>query len=127
MRMSVREQIATAVTEHAKWIVNLSECLEGLADNSPRQCQKYLARVGAEDACSLGRWLQETKDDDASEHLRAVRDIHRRFHKAASEVIALALAGDADAATGLLEGELCTLSRQLVAALDAWERSESGG
>ena len=124
--MTVREEIAAAVTEHGKWIVSLSEALESLANGSSVQCQDFLGRTRAADACCLGQWLCESTIPESarqSAHYKSIRELHRRFHQAAAEVITLALAGDADASAHLLETTLCALSKQLVAALDAWGRS----
>jgi hypothetical protein len=83
----------------------------GTADNSPRQWPEVPPRVGAETPVA-GPAGCRREGRHASEHLRALRDIHRRFHKAASGWTR-SPCRRADAATGLLEGELCTLSRQL--------------
>lgn len=125
MTSAVRQKLAAAVTDHARWIVDLSECLERHAGGSPRQCRKFLGQIGAEDACSLGHWLLEQEAKPGSPHYRAVRELHRQFHEVASEVVALALAGKAVGAASLLEETLCPLSRRLVAALDAWAADEA--
>ncbi|MGC4118741.1 MAG: CZB domain-containing protein [Myxococcales bacterium] len=120
-----QEEIAAAITSHAQWIVDLSECLEGLAGGSPCRCQDFVRRIGAEDECFLGQWLHWTAATSQQASHRAVRELHQRFHEVASELVALALAGKADAATRLFEERLAPLSRQLISALDAWARVEA--
>jgi len=80
--------------------------------------------IGDADACSLGRWLREWPTGTGGEELRSIRDLHRQFHKVASKVIALGLAGATNEAIELLEEGVFPLSKQLVAALEGLDRDD---
>jgi hypothetical protein len=91
-------QIDAAILAHDDWKARLLAAVEaGSSEFHPDQ-------VRIDELCAFGRWLHQAEPDlKASLHYGRVRDLHARFHKAAADVLALALSGRGPQALTSLE------------------------
>jgi methyl-accepting chemotaxis protein len=121
-------QIDAAIIAHDEWKARLLTAVEaGSSDVQPDE-------VRADDRCAFGAWLSSVGPDmKASLHYERVRDLHARFHRAAADVLKLALGGKGPLALTSLEfgSEYASASVLLVDEMELWraelERGESGG
>jgi hypothetical protein len=83
---------------HAEWKYNLKRAIR------EKVFDRDAATVRLDNVCAFGAWLHnEVPILDRDEHYRTMLDLHRHFHIAVSEVLALALNGETAAATHALE------------------------
>ena len=114
------DKITGAIAAHAKWKFYLKEVIE------TAKSEKTVDEVAPEDRCEFGRWLlslpiAERKSTD----WQKIRTLHAEFHKAAANVLKMALAGKQKEATAemALGGKFAKVSSQLTIAMTDWKRS----
>lgn len=112
--------LPAAIATHADWkneLVHAIVC--GSAPHSP-------AAAADAEHCELGRWLADidVANDPDGGTIETLHNLHDRFHQRAGEVLALALAGDKDAAESLLLGDFtAALDRMVRVLMDLKHRS----
>jgi methyl-accepting chemotaxis protein len=111
-----------AVSAHAQWKSRLREAIE------TGKSEWTVADVRADDRCEFGDWLEKfplsKKTSDRYTHLRS---LHTDFHKAASEVLELALAGKKEEAENAMSrgSRFSNTSTELVLTLSKWAKSDA--
>jgi hypothetical protein len=121
-------QIDAAIEAHDEWKAWLLNAVEaGSSEIDPDE-------VRADDRCSFGKWLSSVESDrKASLHYERVCDLHARFHRAAADVLSLALSGRGTQALTSLEfgSDYASASVLLVDEMELWraelQRRMSGG
>ena len=110
-------QIDAAIIAHDQWKARLLAAVEaGSSEFQPDQ-------VRADELCGFGRWLSSVGPDlKGSLHYQRVRDLHARFHRAAADVLKLALGGKGPRALTSLEfgSEYVSASVLLVDEMELW-------
>jgi methyl-accepting chemotaxis protein len=110
-------QINAAILAHDEWKAHLLAAIEaGSSTFEPNQ-------VRADDLCAFGKWLQSAGVDlKSSPHYERVCDLHVRFHKAAADVLTLAIGGMGTQALTSLEfgSDYVKASVLLVDQLELW-------
>jgi hypothetical protein len=110
-------QINVAILAHDEWKARLLAAVEaGSSDINPDE-------VRADDRCAFGKWLSSVGPDmKASLHYDRVCDLHARFHRAAADVLTLALSGKGPRALTRLEFGSDYVSRSvlLVDEMELW-------
>ncbi len=120
--MSFIEEIDKAIVAHSSWKARLQEAIKtGKSDATP-------AVVKTNNQCAFGKWLygpSVTPELQASPHFKTVCELHTQFHKAAAEILDLALRGKKDEATKLIAfgGQYMVISGKMVATLSEWKKS----
>jgi methyl-accepting chemotaxis protein len=113
---SQHEQLQLALAAHGAWKQRLRHAIDsGFCETPVRVAER-------DDQCAFGKWLfgnSISRDMAQSNGFRRVVDLHRRFHRTAAGVLALALEGrKADAACAMAPGsDFAELSARLAAAL----------
>ncbi len=85
----------TAIDAHMKWKVRLEQYIQG---NSNEELK--VETVSRDDICPLGKWIHSTGSSKFG-HVREFQEMkmeHSRFHLCAGDVLACAVAGDAEGA-----------------------------
>ncbi len=113
------EAIQAAIWAHAGWKKRLKEIIESGRVDVP------IAKIRADDQCDFGRWLygrEISAEEKASEHYRAVKELHAEFHEQAAAVAELAIHGKIAEATKAMDlfGEYARASSKLTNALAEW-------
>ncbi len=114
------DRITRAIAAHAKWKFHLKEAI------ASGKSEKTVAEVAPEDRCEFGHWLLALPNADRqSAEWQKVRTLHADFHRAAANVLKLALAGKEDEATAEMAfgGNFAKVSSQLTIAMTDWKRS----
>jgi hypothetical protein len=110
-------QIDAAIIAHDQWKARLLAAVEsGSSEFQPDQ-------VRADALCAFGQWLHQAEADlKGSLHYERVRDLHARFHRAAADVLKLALSGKGPRALTSLEfgSEYVSASVLLVDEIELW-------
>jgi hypothetical protein len=108
-------EIDQAIAAHAQWKQRLEDAIEFGLFGTPVEV------AAADDLCVLGKWLKQLDED--SEHARAVRRLHARFHKTVAAVAHFAISGKGAEARAMMSsgGEFSRMSQRLVSALAAWK------
>jgi hypothetical protein len=116
-------QISAAIAAHDEWKTRLLAAVEaGSSEFDPEH-------VRADDRCPFGQWLYAAEADlGASLHYERVRDLHAQFHRAAADVLALAIGGKGPQALTSLEfgSEYVTASVLLVDEMEFWKKEMQG-
>lgn len=112
-----------AIAAHARWKYRLFQAINtGKSDWT-------VAQVQSDSDCEFGEWLSSRSPSEAnSERCKKIHCLHTQFHAAASEVLAIALAGrkeEAQAAIGL-GSSFTAVSAELTMALSDWKDSVTG-
>lgn len=118
MNVTFQESVQDAILAHGEWKHRLMKAIAmGEADISVENCAK-------DTVCFFGSWLygEEIPQEAKIPEYEQVCQLHRDFHKVASEVLRFALEGDKDAACDLLEGGFMVQSKALIKSLLVWER-----
>ena len=111
-----------AVFAHAKWKHRLRQAIE------TSKSEWTVAEVQADDRCDFGDWLKNLPlSKRTSERYRDLRTLHTEFHVAASEVLALALAGKKEQAQVAMStgSRFAEISTRLVLSLSKWAKTDS--
>ncbi len=118
--MIAPSQIDHGIASHARWKYRLFDAAKtGESEWTVEQIRSYTD-------CEFGRWLATLPASELeSEQCKAVIDLHREFHAAASQVLDLALQGKTDAANDAvaLNSQFSLVSANLTAAMSAWKES----
>ena len=116
---NLEQEITSAIKAHGLWKARiLGAIATGTSDWTPEQ-------VYPNDHCAFGKWLERFSPAEKEEQYQKVYRLHTDFHKEASRVLGLGLAGKKEEATqavgdGSAYGEL---THQLTQALEAWQRT----
>jgi methyl-accepting chemotaxis protein len=120
--MTNRTIFDKAVFVHAKWKHRLRRAIEtGTSDWT-------VAETRQDDRCDFGQWLKDLPlSKKTAERYRELQTMHTEFHEAASEVLALALAGEKEEAQiAMARGSrFADVSAQLVLCLTKWAKSDA--
>lgn len=117
------EQIDAAIGAHGMWKMRLRTAIRTCT------CELTPAEAACDDKCKFGQWLHSSALSPAVRGgipYQVVRRLHAEFHRAAGDVLAAALAGDADAANARMAGEFDPRSEKLVRALLKWKGEAQG-
>ena len=116
--MVTKEAIDAALLAHGQWKKRLQDAI------STGQSEFKAVDVKRDDACQFGKWLYGLPQEDKnSEHYQTVKSLHADFHKAAGEVLELAIAGKKQEALKKLEydSQYGIAAGKLVVALQLWK------
>lgn len=112
------EEITAGIGAHGAWKMKLKTAITtGSSEFKPNV-------VRCDDQCALGKWLHGSKIDPQTKlgmPYKVNKRVHAEFHECAARVLALALAGKAQDAQLLLEGEFRERSDKVVRALTKWK------
>lgn len=114
-------QIELALAAHAAWKKRLCAAIETRSSEIP------VVTAQQDNQCAFGKWLFGATLSRAlkqSRDYQQCRELHRRFHTAAGNVLSAALAGKKDEANRAVApgGEFAEASAALSAALIAWDK-----
>jgi hypothetical protein len=115
--MMTTDALDHAIAAHAKWKLRLKEAID------TGKSEWKVADVRTDQACELGNWLSTLPvAQRLSRHYEKVRTFHADFHKAAADVLELALAGRKDEALAAIAfgSRFLAVSSNLVLAITAW-------
>ncbi|HVO01137.1 MAG TPA: CZB domain-containing protein [Candidatus Cybelea sp.] len=122
--MSIKEEITKAIAAHAAWKARLRAAIDaGTSDVNATD-------VGKDNVCPFGQWLYgptiEAAAKDGTDY-QEVRKLHAEFHKAASQVLHLALQGKKTEAEKMMAQDnlFGVASMRLTSAMTRW-RTHSG-
>ena len=113
-----QKEIERAIRDHRAWKTRLRISIE-----TKGKYDQPVQDVRRNDLCPLGLWLDSLDEATRSgPHWQRIHSVHSDFHAAAASILELAIAEKKDEAERALEpgGDFENLSRELVAALDAW-------
>ena len=118
--MSFRLEIANGLNSHGDWKQRLIDAINtGKSDWEPHLVCK-------DNQCEFGKWLYSC-DETAkkSPHYETVRALHADFHRAAAEILTLALANEKPAALKAIStgSPYLVTSTKLTQELMAWSRA----
>jgi hypothetical protein len=116
------DNITRGIAAHAKWKFYLRQAIE------TGRSEWTVAGVRVDDRCEFGTWLQALPPEQRlGEHWKTVSERHAEFHRAAADVLELALAGRrAEAETAIAQSSrFAEVSKQLTLAMMAWK--DAGG
>jgi chemoreceptor zinc-binding protein len=122
MDTSLDSQITLAISAHAKWKSRLKTAI------ASGNCDIDVATAARDNVCDFGRWLHtgvSLAQKQAPQYAACV-ELHARFHRAAAEVLKLAIAGKKEDATRLLtavDGDFSKSSVALTHEMMAWKRA----
>ena len=114
----MQQQVMNALAAHEGWKRRLHDAI------ATRSAEITVEQASVDDACAFGKWLH----NDVPWRIRKVwdyanvRKLHAAFHEEAGRVLALALAGQADAAIAAMStgSPFHTCSERLAYALHDW-------
>jgi hypothetical protein len=116
-------QIERGIAAHARWKYRLFDAVNTGKSESTVQGTR------SDDQCEFGKWLASLSPSErSSEHCEKVTTLHAEFHKAASEVLELALSArkeEAEAAIAL-GSSFSLISSNLTMAMSAWKAAAGG-
>lgn len=115
---SMQQQVMNALAAHEGWKRRLHDAI------STRSAEITVEQASVDDACAFGKWLH----NDVPWRVRKgwdyanVRKLHAAFHVEAGRVLALALAGQSEAAISSMSvgSQFHTCSERLAYALHDW-------
>jgi hypothetical protein len=117
-------QIDAAIIAHDQWKARLLAAVEaGSSEFQPDQ-------VRADELCAFGHWLYQAEPAlKGSLHYERVRDLHARFHRAAADVLKLALSGEGPRALTSLDfgSDYVSASVLLVDEMQFWRKEMQQG
>lgn len=104
---------------HEIFALRLRLFVDGVVD-----CDRDAGSVRDDTACDLGKWLHVTAARQLGDlpQYRNLREVHRRFHVCASDMVITFNTGDTDLARRTAAGEFMAASAAVLAALDEVER-----
>ena len=112
------DPITHAIASHAKWKFRLRQAIK------TGQSEWTSDGVRKDDQCEFGKWLRSIPaGEQRDEHWKAVLDRHAEFHKAAADVLELALAGRRSEAEQAIDpgSRFAEASKGLTLAMMAWK------
>jgi hypothetical protein len=113
------QKIVRAIAAHARWKYYLRQAIE------TGTSEWTVAEVRPDDRCEFGAWLRELPPEDrGSQNWGEVRRLHTEFHKAAAEVLSLALAGRREEAEAAIAqgSRFGKASTKLTITMTAWQK-----
>ena len=85
--------------------------------------------IRSHDTCEFGKWLASLPpSESSSQQCKKVAELHAEFHKAAAEVLEIALSGrreEGEAAISL-GSRFLLISSDLTMAMSAWKEAAGG-
>lgn len=118
--MTHADEIRKAVATHSLWKSRLRQAIDS------GRSQWTVEEVAAADQCELGRWLEsvEAAGDDAA-RVERIRDLHRKFHREAAQVLQLAHGGQHGVANMAMAAgsPFDRLTNELTRELMLWSRA----
>lgn len=111
-------EISKAIAAHSAWKHRLANAIATGSDASTPD------KVRTDNLCDFGKWLYSADlSMRADPHYAGVKAAHAAFHVAASEVLALAIAGKkADAEKAMASGSVfLTASVKVTSAMMTWQ------
>ncbi len=117
------DSIVRGIAAHAKWKYYLRQAID------TGQSEWTVPTVRVDDRCEFGKWLHALPPaDQLGEHWKTVKVRHGDFHRAAAEVLGLALSGRrGEAEAAIAQGsQFAEVSKQLTLAMMAWKKDLSG-
>ncbi len=120
--MSTKDAITKGIGAHGMWKQRLLDAINtGKSEWTPDVvCQ--------DNQCEFGKWLYScTSAEQSSPHYQSVRGLHADFHKAAADVLQLALSGNkSDAEQAVSPGsQYASASSALTKEMIAWKAKAS--
>jgi hypothetical protein len=120
--MTLKEQLTAGIAAHGLWKGKLRAAIDsGVSD-------LHSAVIRDDHHCNFGKWLHgayiEPKDK-ATKSYATCADLHRRFHLAAADIVALVEAGNKQKASEGLNGngQFNSISSELTGAMMSWKSS----
>jgi hypothetical protein len=116
------DNITRGIAAHAKWKFYLRQAI------NTGESEWTVATARVDDRCEFGAWLHGLPAEQRlGEHFKTVSEQHAAFHRAAAEVLELALAGRrAEAEAAIADASrFAGVSRKLTLAMMAWK--DAGG
>jgi hypothetical protein len=113
-----------AIAAHAKWKFRLREAIK------TGTSEWAVTTVRPDDLCEFGKWLNTLPlADRMTKDWREVKTLHAKFHVAAADVLALAIAGrKSEADTSMAPGgAFADVSSKLVRTITDWKKGVAGG
>jgi hypothetical protein len=120
--MALKEEITKAIGAHGMWKARLRTAIDtGKSDTN-------VADAGKDNGCAFGQWLYGPTIDATAKgggDFKEVQKLHAEFHKAAGQVLQLALQGKKTEAEKLLalDGGFSDVSARLTSAMMRWQKS----
>jgi hypothetical protein len=114
-----KEAIDSALTSHSLWKLRLHGTIE--TGNSVFNVDL----VKDDNACQLGKWLNGLSKEEAGKpDFIKIKELHTEFHKAAAEILELALNGNKEEALKKIEHDegYGKITKELVRALNEWKK-----
>jgi len=115
--MTLNDQINAAIGAHGLWKGRLKDAIRTGRSDVP------VHAVSVDNQCAFGKWLQSfDAEGRKSPNYKTCYELHRRFHVAAGDVLALALAGKRQEAERALadNSAFVNTSRDLIRAMMTW-------
>ncbi len=118
--MSTLEEIDKAIAAHESWKDKLRDAIaSGESESTPDKVKK-------DDNCGFGKWLYHRIDPavKSTAYYQRILGMHAEFHKAAGEILELALQGKKNEATQLmgLSSNFAKCSTSLTRLLLEWKQ-----
>ncbi len=113
------EAIEGALAAHGQWKQRLHDAV------ATGQSDARVAVVRLDNQCMFGKWLYGDPSARRAAAYESVRRLHADFHRAAAEVLQLALGGKTDAALAAMQPgqSFAAASESLERELQAWKES----
>jgi hypothetical protein len=120
MSENVSKAIKKAIGSHGMWKIRLEQAIETQTSEFEvdfvRSCHN----------CEFGKWLDGDKSELSKyDFYKTVYDMHKNVHIKTADVMELALSGQKEKATELLEGDFMQSSMTLVGEMMKWSKSLS--
>jgi methyl-accepting chemotaxis protein len=109
--------IVHAIAAHATWKHRLHEAIR------TGKSAWTVPGVRVDDQCEFGTWLRSLPPDEQTDHWRTVMRRHAAFHRAAADVLELALTGrSSEGEDAIAPGSsFAEASKELTLAMMAWK------
>lgn len=118
------ENIVRGIAAHAKWKYRLKQAI------TTGTSEWTVPTVRVDDRCEFGQWLRSIPSaEQHCDHWRTVKARHGEFHRAAADVLDMALAGRRDDAEAAIapHSRFAEVSKKLTLAMMAWKNDITGG
>ena len=115
--------LTKAIAAHGAWKRRLADAIASGTDAATPD------KVRVDDVCDFGKWLYSADaPTKADPHYAGIRDLHAQFHRAAADVLSLALAGKkADAEKAMTFGSaFAAVSSKLTSSMMEWNKAIGG-
>ena len=112
------ENIVHGIASHARWKYRLRQAIK------TGTSEWTVPTVRVDDQCEFGIWLRSAPPaEQRGEHWKTVQTRHGEFHRAAADVLELALSGRRDEAEAAIapSSRFAEVSKRLTLAMMAWK------